>query len=249
MNLFNFFRKKDVDISFVDVLERDGTWAKHPPVLAKNIKPLKQEQIKTDGQYNFVSCPGIHDYSRLGYIIPSWTRINIKANRAGALTKIGSIPGRAESFSHPVNMSTDIPRGSVLYSDNVPDNVWNVGSPWRISAKNGISCLILPATFHNPLLNNNIFAYPGIVDYSNGFGAINLIFSIIKKCEFCIEEGQPLLHVIPFYMQKDITADYGLGTRQETSKILSPKYTHESNFYRKYFMIPKKYKLKLKENV
>jgi hypothetical protein len=49
--------------------------------------------------------------------------------------------------------------------------------------------------------------------------------------------------VIPFITNKDIVASYGPASKEQDdySKIL--KWFHELNFYRKYYMIRKKYKI------
>jgi hypothetical protein len=246
MSLFNFFAKfknNKADLKFLDT-SNSAIWKNYPPVLAKNLKPVKDHQVKKYGDYRFVNCPGIHDYSRLGYIIPAWTRMYFKGNKAGCKIITG---GRESSKTdtdcpQPKRMSVDITDGVFDFSD-VPPNSWNIASPWRIDGSENLSAIILPAFYHNKYLNDALYIYPGLVDYENsGFTSINLICSIHKKCEFTIAEGEPLLHVIPFKVD-EINAEYGLANEKEKLMLTNQKHYYTSNFYRRFYLIKKKFNL------
>jgi hypothetical protein len=85
--------------------------------------------------------------------------------------------------------------------------------------------------------------YPGIVDY-NGFTTINFICSPRRKCEITINAGDPLIHFIPFITSKNITASYGPITEAKKDYDDCIKWFHELNFYRKYYMIRKKFSIR-----
>lgn len=243
--MFNWFRKDDVDFKFADALE-GSVYPHYPPVLAKDLKPLKEHQEKKFGDYRFPGCPGMHDYSRLGYIIPAWTNFHIKANKAGTVVMIGSSgenerKKRGTIASAPQEMARDITDGAFQLQDGVDGSVWNSPGPWKIYSKKKLSCLVLPAYFHSTFLDD-LFVYPGVVDYQN-FTVINFICSAKRPCELEIKAGDPLLHVIPFITTKDIVASYGPATQREVDATKLPKWFHESNFYRRYYMIRKKFKL------
>ncbi len=64
--LFKFFSKETPDLEFVDCTRQ--VYPHYPVVLAKDVKPFfKEFQEKDNGNYNFPGCPGMHDYSRMGY--------------------------------------------------------------------------------------------------------------------------------------------------------------------------------------
>lgn len=239
----SWFKNRKEDLQFVD--DSGVVYPHYPPVLAKSIKPLRAHQEEKFNEYKFPGCPGMHDYSRLGYIVPAWSNINIKSNKAGCVTMIGSVGSDADKrgtpLKQPLPMSIDITDGMFKLEDGIPMSVWNCPAPWRIFGNGKVSTLILPAWFHSNFLDD-IHIYPGVVDY-NGFNTINFIFSPKRKCEFTIKAGDPLLHVIPFITEKTIVASYGPGTQKQLDSAKIVKWFHESNFYRKYYMIRKKFEI------
>jgi len=239
----SWFKNQKEDLEFVD--ESGIVYPHYPPVLAKTIKPLKEQQEKEFGEYAFPGCPGMHDFARLGYIIPAWTQINIKANKAGCVAQAGSVGEdnnkRATPLKQPAPMAIDITHGMFELQDGIEMCVWNCPAPWKIFGHANISTLILPAWFHANFLDD-LHVYPGVVDY-RGFNTINFIFSPKRKCEVIIKAGDPLLHVIPFITHKTIVASYGGGTQEQRDYTKVLKWFHESNFYRKYYMIRKKFEL------
>ena len=240
--MFNLFKKDKPDLEFADATE--VIYPHYPPVLAKDVKPLKEHQEKKYGDYNFPKCPGMHDYSRMGYIIPAWSNFHIKANKAGCVAFAGSsgedAKKRQTPIGQPQRMADDITDG--LFNLNGVDScVWNFPGAWKVHGNGNISALVMPAFYHSKFLDD-LYVYPGVVDY-NRFTTINFICSPKHECEVEIKAGEPLLHVIPFITSKDIVASYGPASQEQIhySKIL--KWFHESNFYRKYYMIRKKYKI------
>ena len=112
----SLFSKEDVDLTFYDITAERTVYSHYPPVLAKDVKPFfKKHQEDTAGAFNFAGCPGMHDYSRIGYIIPAWNNFHIKANKAGSVAAIGSIGEdsvkRPTGMRQPKPMSTSIVDG------------------------------------------------------------------------------------------------------------------------------------------
>jgi hypothetical protein len=99
----------------------------------------------------------------------------------------------------------------------------------------------MPAFFHSTFLDD-LYVYPGVVDY-NKFTTLNFICSPKHECEVQIKAGDPILHVIPFITNKDIVASYGPASKEQKDYPKTIKWFHELNFYRKYYMIRKKYKI------
>ena len=246
MSFFNFLKKKEEDFQFVDVTEENVVYSHYPVQLAKDVPTvMKKVQEEKYEKYNFVVCPGMHDYSRLGYIIPAWTNIHIKANKAGVVAVTGSLGKesikRGTPIGQPRPMETQIADGLVTFQDGVPPHVFNSPGAWRIMSDKNVSALVLPPFFHANFLDD-IYIYPGIVDY-NKFSTLNLIFSAKRKCEITIKAGEPLLHIIPFITNQDIVASYGPATREQLDSSKLIRWFHDKNFYRKYYMIKKKFKL------
>lgn len=245
--LKSMFGKKDVaDLTFYDMSPESIIYSHYPPMLAKDVKPFfKKEQEDNTETYNFPGCPGMHDFSRIGYIIPAWSDFHIKSNKAGTVAMIGSrgedSQKRGTPLKQPQNMATNITQGLFEYKDGVKPHVWNFPGAWTVRSSTTASALVLPAYFHSNFLDD-LYVYPGVVDY-NGFCTINFICSAKRPCEVLIKAGDPILHVIPFITTRDFIADYGPTTQEHVhySKLL--KWFHTLNFYRKHYMIKKKFRL------
>jgi len=240
--MFNFLKKDKPDLEFVDSSE--VVYPHYPPILAKDLKPLKERQEKKFGEYNFPKCPGMHDYARMGYIIPAWSNFHIKANKAGCVAFTGSVgedtKKRQTPLGQPQRMSDDITDG-LFELNGVDPFIWNFPGAWKIYGNGNVSALVLPAFFHSTFLDD-LYVYPGVVDYK-AFTTINFICTPKRECEVEIKAGEPILHVIPFVTNKDIVASYGPASAEQTDSVKIVKWFHESNFYRKYYMIRKKYKI------
>lgn len=258
--LKNFFRKDVPDIEFVDATRQ--VYNHYPILVAKDVKPFfKEFQEKENKTYNFPGCPGMHDYSRIGYLITAWVDIHIKANRAGTVIRLGVSPNdkgaKDKGLSTPppmqiipppeipirdaFPMETSLTLGMFTFKDGIKPTAWNLPGPWKIFGKKNVSALLLPAFYHCPFLED-IYLYPGIVDYRD-FTTANIIFSPRKNIEISIPAGTPMLHVIPFKTTNDFIASYGPGTNEQLDYHKTAKKFYESNWYRKYYMIKKKFKL------
>lgn len=245
--MFNWLRKNDVDFKFVEVA--DGiVYPHYPPILAKDLKPFKEHQEQKYGEYKFPGCPGMHDFARLGYIIPAWSDIHIKANKAGTIGVVGTIGEKALTRSTPLRQPLPMDKSitdGLFHIDGVQHENLNFPAPWKVMGNGNVSCLLLPPFFHAKYLDD-LYMYPGVVDYK-GFVTINFICAPKRPCEITIKAGDPLIHVIPFITNKDIVASYGPGDQYENDYGKLLKWFHETNFYRRYYMIRKKYKL-IKDN-
>lgn len=245
--MFNFFKKSDVHFKFADS-SGVGFYTRYPPVLAKDLKPMREHQEKKYGEYKFPGCPGMHDYSRMGYIIPAWVNFHIKANKAGTIVIAGTrgVEGlkRPNLATFPTKMETDFVDGSSYSKKPEHFSIYNCGGPWKIITKKEISLLVLPALYHSNFLDD-VDVFPGVVDYKNTFAEMNFIISPKRECELEIHAGDPILHVIPFVTKETIVASYGRTTQYENDFIQQPKHFHETSFYRRYSSIKKKFKLNL----
>lgn len=242
--MFNFFKKREVDFKFGDI-GTAGYYTKYPPILAKDLKPNKELQEKKYGDYRFPVCPGMLDYSKMGYIIPAWITYRIKVNKAGTKVIAGNVGDdaikRPALIQQPRTMDTTLLDGSFYSQTDYP--VYNCGGPWKILSKNkNLSLLIMPAFYHSNFLND-IHVMPGVVDYVGKFYDMNFIIKPKRECEVIIKAGDPILHVIPIVMPKVITASYGKATQYEHDAVVQPKHFHEKNFYRKWYHIKKRFKL------
>ncbi len=235
--MFNFLKKKERDIEFVD--RTRFAYQHHPVLRSSEIKPhFQKEQTENGKKFAFIACPGMTDLKNSGYIIPAWDDINILANESGCMVTVGGGAKRKSMFESPKPMEAEIAKGVFEPFDKIPLKVFNVISPWHIIAnKKNISCLIQAAWYHSSFLND-IYIYPGIVDYDN-YNTMNLIMSPRRKCNITIKAGEPLYQVMPFYnFNHGISAGYGPADDYQKDKI-STVYSSADQFYRKYLKIKK----------
>ena len=236
--MFSWF-KKEKDIEFVDVSR--NAYLDFPVQLAKDVPVLgKEERIDKYGVNKFVHCPGMADYAKMGYIIPAWVDIHLKANKAGVVCTIGSEKRGTKGFHLPRKMDATLVDGMLAPEDNVPLTIMHVGAPWNIFVNKNISALILPAQFHTKVVDD-LHIWPGVVDYKN-FTTTNLICSPKRKCELHIKAGEPLLHIIPF-LNTDLNGGYGPGTDQQVDKSRNTILGGDTQYYRKFLSVKKIFKL------
>lgn len=244
MNLFRRFRKERPEFEFIDVSR--AIYHKIPVVPAADVTPrAKAKQMKTAGAFKFAHCPGIVDYSRLGYIIPAWTDMQVFANKAGVVAKIGSENRGNRGFRDPVHMDASIVDGFFIPEDEVPLTTLKFECPWYIRTAEGVSALTLPAWYHADWLDD-LHCWPGSVDYGK-FSVTNFICSPKRKCHVHIKAGDPLLHIIPFY-GKDIVAGYGPGTDAQVDATANEMYGEQSQFYRRFLACKKVFSLSGRNN-
>jgi hypothetical protein len=244
VSIFTRFRKTTPELEFIDVSR--SVYHKIPVVPAKDVAPVaKAKQMGAMGSFKFAHCPGIVDYSRLGYIIPAWTDMHILANKAGVVAKIGSENRGNRGFREPVNMDASIVDGFFTPADGVPLTVMKFECPWYIRTSNNISALTLPAWYHAEWLDD-LHCWPGSVDYGK-FSVTNFICSPKRECHVKIKAGDPLLHIIPFY-GRDIVAGYGPGTDVQVDETNNEVYGDQSQFYRRFLSVKKVFSLSGRNN-
>ncbi|MGA1048578.1 MAG: hypothetical protein ACO3UU_11225, partial [Minisyncoccia bacterium] len=179
MKFFNFFKKHTPELEFIDVVRQ--TYQHLPVQRAQDIPPLaKAAQLEKFGVFKFPHCPGMIDYSRLGYIIPAWTDMKVFANKAGVVGDIGSAFRGNRGFKPPLNMDASIVEGFFTPKDGVPLTVLKFECPWYIRAHGNISALCLPPLYHATWLDDLHF-WGGSVDYEK-FSVTNFICSPKRAC-------------------------------------------------------------------
>lgn len=238
-----FFNKRK-DIEFVDTTR--NAYMHSPIVPAKKVPiPFADMQREKHGKYKFSLCPGMYDYSAYGYIMPAWDDFHIKTNKAGSTCLEGGYRRTQERFNPPNRMDADVVDGVFKPQDGIDVHVWKFNSPWGIFVNKNISCFLMPAFYHAKYLDD-VYVYPGIVDYSKRFHTINFICALKRDCEVHIKQGEPLLHILPFH-NGDIDAISRPAEKEDMDSFNSTIYNSNSNFYRKYLYIKKKFSLNKSE--
>jgi len=185
-----------------------------PVKRAMDIKPdwmvEQNKAAERTGTHKFSACPGMHDYYRVGYIVPAWEDFEIIVDEKGITINIG----RSTRFvcSPYEKMVQSVVTGIANIDDDINLHAIKLVCPWKVFTKPGYSAFVIPALYHSPFLRE-LFVYPGIVDYDQ-YHTINVMFTPVKKMHVKIYAGTPLLHVIP-YKREDMTAEVGLISQHE----------------------------------
>lgn len=237
MNIKKLWRslfKKEPTIKFKCI---EGAYHVGTPVLeARRVIPKWMRPQIEKKDVKFAKCPGMFDQAQAGYIIPAWCDIHIKANRQGVIVKLDNVPKSLDSST----MDFSLVKGLAKFKDEVYKTVIKIPSPWSIHTKPGYSAHVMPASFHSEFLDN-LYVYPGIVDYDK-YNVANLIITPIKECEFTIWAGEPLLQVIP-YKREHITAEVGKADEGEKDIYRYQFFSRMPGLYRKLFHSRKRYSI------
>lgn len=206
---------------------------------ARKVIPYWAKNQLENKEYRFAKCPGMFDMAQMGYIIPAWTDIHIKANKQGVVIRLlRETPGL-----RVVKMDLSVVDG-LAKVDGIKKQVWKIEMPWSIFCKPGYSAQVLPAVMHSAFLDK-VHVYSGIVDYDS-YHTINFIITVLEECEFTIWAGEPLLQIIPF-KREDITAECGKGTSEHLEKAQYCFYSRAPNFFRKELHSRKSYKMEIEK--
>lgn len=241
-SLFSFF-KKTRDIEFVDTKRQ--TYHAFPIERAKDVPTNTYAiQKKKYGKHMMPGCPGILDYSQLGYIVPAHIDIHIIANKAGVAWYIGGAKRGDRNFDNGRQMEANFLDGAIAVQDKVPPTAILFPSPWTVWSRKNVSAMLMPAFYHSTFLDD-LYVVPGVVDYSK-FHTLNFVCMPKRQCEVHIKAGDPLLQVIPF-LNTTISGGFGPGTQEQLDKALNQIPGDDHNYYRKFQMIKKNYELRENE--
>lgn len=132
-------------------------------------------------------CPGIGDYLGLGYVIPMWADLLIKATDEGF----------AWELSDKTEVGRFVPRQWELFPRHGGhEYALKIEMPWRLHTPRGWSVLALPPWYQR---ETRWSVLPGVVD-SDRLATINFIalWHGPKEQPELIRAGTPLVHVVPF---------------------------------------------------
>lgn len=231
----NLFRKKDEEPT-LRIVSHVGNFSVQTPAMeARRFFAPWMKQQKGPKEKRYAVCPGMFDYTQMGFILRAHTDIHIKVNKAGIAVRYGNMgilsPLEMDMLK-PANFDFSLVQGMIAQPDGAPRIAQKIPLPWAVFAKEGYSCHVLPALMHAQYLDK-IFVYPGIVDYDK-FHTINFVFTPLKECEFTIYAGEALLHLIPF-KREEYTAVSRKATEDERDAQIWGFPSRKHNYYRHNF--------------
>ena len=181
-----FFAKKQ----HIEVFPHPSLASKFLPHYFQRLKP----QTAPDPKSGTVKrCVHFLDAMTQGYIIPLWCDVYVKAYD-GEISLIfpENLPMETSLSPHGYEQIRNHPLSNSPYG-NIPMK-WH--NPWGVKTESGWSCLFTSPLNH---LETRFKILDGVVDTDTYYNQVNFPFIWTGgDGEFFIEEGTPLVQVIPF---------------------------------------------------
>jgi len=202
INIFNIFKKKELQPTVQFYTRSDGLEKIVPPVPASKYIPKWWIDIPKNFQENLLykdfkgtikNCPALPDYWKQGYVLPLWTDLYVKIDKDGVEWRTPDKKWTFEFHSYEQYIK--------WLPDNIRDKykiIIKPNCPWRIKTPPGYSIYQLPMFYqHNPVFD----VLPGTI-WSDIHHEINQQMVFKEYGEFTIERGTPLAVYIPYKRTK-----------------------------------------------
>ena len=209
--MFNFFKKESPEVVFE--CENWATRVYSPIRPAREFFPEKFEELPTvvkKGEYQKLNrfsvkvCNGIRDYMGNGFVIPAWCDMHIKI--IDGKPDITYSDFDVEKIYHFADQMGD------FLEDKFPIRTpVKLDNPWLTYTKKGWSVLYLPMIYHD---NPYFEAIAGIIDCDKGLGKSPINIMLKTDQEFIIEQGTPLVQLVPF--KREVITAYTGNLRNKT---------------------------------
>ena len=160
------------------------------PTWFKSLKPFRNSHPSSG---TVKTCVPFLDASRMGYIIPLWCDVYVRASEGSLNVEF------PEGFPQSTTLGRHDPEqiyGHPLMNKPYGDVPLKWINPWLIETTEGYSCLITSPLNH---LETRFKILDGVVDTDTYYNQINFPFLwTAGDGEFLLKKGTPLAHVIPF---------------------------------------------------
>ena len=199
----------------------NGLWHPRIAVYANNRKTPDWYKNILAGDGGLRGCYGLGDYMRMGYTIPLWAGLEVRPPVSKLEPKWSaryttyrqtSTASEAIHDNPPEFMdkhrifSQEVVEGQQFANRQTgecpirgvkgrPDSDYlKLTNPWLLKTAPGWSCLFIQPQWEP---NNDYDILAGVVN-TDSYHHCNVVFNIKTANGFNVEEGTPLLHVIPF---------------------------------------------------
>lgn len=156
------------------------------------------------GKGSVRACVGITDFLGTGFTIPAWTNFSFKPRadmnewemRADNMNPGIEYP-MLGLFGYEQTGECPMTRQRELEKMPYPKLI----TPWRIQTAPGWSCLMLPILYDQP---SEYTILPAVI-HTDFYQIMNVVVNPLTGSDFSIKYGTPLVHIIPFKRDSDIT--------------------------------------------
>ena len=196
--------KKRIKPGTVRITPEDNRLMTMPPFVNEQTSlPQWFKQLKKFSG-SLRSCAGVNDYLTTGITIPLWTNVYFRPN-----LETNFWESRIDNMSPPLHNiavqgfsydqtgkcpATDVRKFETMQYPKIIN-------PWRIETAPGWSSLILPPLWE-PNENYDVLA---AVVHTDFYHAANVVLNIKTTTDFTIKYGTPIMHVIPFKRQDNVS--------------------------------------------
>ena len=181
----------------------------------KNLEPTVPWQGMDRGTMKL--CPGVSEYYKMGFIIPSWREFKIEMN--SGIPNV--LPDGCADIHNPVQWGKGLDGYGHI----------KLVSPWRIKEKTGAKFLFTNAFWQKQ--KHQYFVPNGVVEYKHQ-STTNVNMVISKNSfpkDFMINAGDPLVQCIPL-SDKRIEIKLHVIDPIEYAKIDSYVFAFSGNYYK-----------------
>ncbi len=187
------------------------------------------------------TCPAIHDYLHLGFIIPLWTDVFVQRVRQDA-------SGRIMPDANGDKISWRTAHGAFPLEQHGADQVEGVTPlqppkgvpllikpicPWLIETPPGWSVLILPMSFHEPEKSLPLEPIAGIVNTDHWHQIHAPCRWASDAATYQMKAGTPFMHVIAFRRGEALEPAFELISEQARLANLAGTLSDFSGGYRR----------------
>lgn len=172
---------------------------------AVNNNPYELEIARND--LNLKTCPGITDFLKTGYIIPSWCEFIFREQDNGSL-HVNWVENYYDSTRYEFHTQDQY---ETMPNKPIYGHFAKINTPWAIKTDKGVSCLITHPVWHNnklfttatgvfhtdvsPLIIPWFFEWNYKIKNKMSVDNIDLENQVIPK-------GEPIILIVPFYRKK-----------------------------------------------
>lgn len=156
------------------------------------------------GHGSIRSCAGVSDFLNAGITIPAWTNFYFAPNIEQNVWSIS-----ADNMNPPIgfewasnfsfNQTGKCPMTDIRKIEKM--SYPKLVTPWRIQTAPGWSSLILPVHYEE----NEDYSILPVIVHTDFYQVANIVLNVKTNSEFSIKYQTPLVQVIPFKRNSDIT--------------------------------------------
>ncbi|MEL7487980.1 MAG: DUF6065 family protein [Pseudomonadota bacterium] len=206
----------------------------------KKTGPAKIEDNLVQGR-TVRTCPALHDYLHLGYVIPLWTdvrleRVSVDPQGRGVRDPNGAyVHWQTAHAAFPIEFhgGEQVEGAEPLKPPFNLKQVVKPICPWLVETPPGWSVLVLPLALHETQHKLPLEPLPGVINTDHWHQMHTPCRWMNVEPTMTMRAGAPFMHVIPFRRDESLAAEFKLITEQARLANLAGVLNDFSGGYRR----------------